>query len=68
MATILLKVIKVFRSENLALITVTSIHSIRKSTKKQKHRNKMESKMENNIKFNAQTCQKTEIELINKEV
>ena len=34
MAGILLKVINVFRSENLALFTVTSSHCIRKSTKK----------------------------------
>ena len=33
MAGILLKVINVFRGEELALFTVTSIHSIRKSTK-----------------------------------
>ena len=35
MAEILLKVTNVFRSENLALLTVTSIHYIRKSTKKE---------------------------------
>ena len=34
MGGILLKVINVFHGENLALFTVTSIHSIRKSTKK----------------------------------
>ena len=34
MARILLKVVNVFRSENLALFVATSIHSIRKSTKK----------------------------------
>ena len=34
MAEILLKVSNVFRSENLALFTVTSIHCIRKRTKK----------------------------------
>ena len=46
MARILLKVVNVFRSENLALFVATSIHSIRKSTKKKKLRNKMEPKME----------------------
>ena len=35
MAEISLKVTNVFRSENLALFTVTSIHCIRKSTKKE---------------------------------
>ena len=35
MAEILLKVANVFRSENLALFTVTSIRCIRKSTKKE---------------------------------
>ena len=34
MAEILLKVSNVFRSENLALFTVISIHCIRKRTKK----------------------------------
>ena len=61
MAGILLKVINVFRSENLALFTVTSSHCIRKSTKKkQKLRNKMEPKMESNRKFKTQTGEKTE--------
>ena len=46
MARILLKVVNVFRSENLALFVATSIHSIRKSTKKKKLPNKMEPKME----------------------
>ena len=45
MAVIFLKVINVFRSENLALFTVTSIHCIRKSIKK-KIRNRMEPEME----------------------
>ena len=35
MAEILLKVANVFRSENLALFTVTSIRCIQKSTKKE---------------------------------
>ena len=33
MAGILLKIINIFRSKNLALIMVISIHCIRKSTK-----------------------------------
>ena len=37
MARILLKVVNVFRSENLALFVATSIHSIRKSTKKKRN-------------------------------
>ena len=41
-ARILLKVFNVYRSENLALFTVTSICSIWKSTKKQKFLNKKE--------------------------
>ena len=41
MAEILLKVSNVFRSENLALLTVTNIHCIRKSTK-----NWMKSKLD----------------------
>ena len=36
-AGILLKVFNVFRCENLALFTVTSIHSVRKSTKNPKN-------------------------------
>ena len=44
----LLKVISVFNSENLALLMVIIIHSIRKSIKKEKSRNNLGPKMESN--------------------
>ena len=64
---ILLKVINVLRKEDLALLTVTSIRSIRKSTK---NRNS-ETRWQGNRKFKAvqgsNRSKNREIELINKE-
>ena len=60
MARILLKIINVFRSENLALFTVTSIHCIQSSTKNKNSETWIESKIESNRKFKTQTGQKTE--------
>ena len=53
------KFINVFRSETVALLTATSIHRIRKSTRKQKLRNKMEGN---------RRLKDREIAMINKEV
>ena len=60
MARILLKIINVFRSENLALFTVISIHCIQSSTKNKNSETWIESKIESNRKFKTQTGQKTE--------
>ena len=59
MARILLQVINVICGENLALFTVTNIHSIQKSTK-DKLQNKIQPKMKSNRKFKVQTGQQTE--------
>ena len=59
MAWILLQVINVVCGENLALFTVTSIHSIQKSTK-DKLQNNIQPKMKSNRKFKVQTGQQTE--------
>ena len=72
MAWILLKVINIFRSENLftyeGLFTVTSIHSIRNSTKKQKLWHKMWPKIESKMKINKTFKAQTGGKLISKEV
>ena len=56
-AGILLKVSHVFRSGNLPFFTLTSIHSIRKSTEKKK---KFQNKVEGKRKLKTQTDQKTD--------
>ena len=68
-AGMLRKVITVFQRENLALFTVTSIHSIRKS-KKHRSSNKTRWKVAEDTRLHkAQTDQKDRgIELINKEL
>ena len=59
----------IFRSKNLVLSTVTSIHNIRKSTKYRNSEKKMKGRCETLCKAQmSNRSEKREIELINKEV
>ena len=66
-AGILLKVSNVFRSEILALFTVTSIHRIQKRTKNRNPKTRWKLAEDSRL-YKAQASQKIEIKSINEEV